>query len=146
MNPENKLREMIKRHEGLKLHSYRCPAGRLTIGYGHNLEAHGEADPGVITMQQAEAYLDEDIANARKQCMSLVGWDELGEVRRAVLIDMCFQMGFGGLKGFPRMLHWIAKGYYQQAAIEMADSTWAKNQTPGRAKELALMMSTGTWK
>jgi lysozyme len=145
MNPENNLRAMIKRHEGLKLHSYRCSEEKLTIGYGHNLEAHGEADPGTITMQQAEKYLDEDIAEARKQCESIIGWDELGDVRRAVLIDMCFQMGLGGIKGFHRMLHWIAKGYYQQAALEMADSLWFREQTPIRATELIIMMKTGEW-
>ena len=135
---------MIKRHEGLKLTPYRCTAGRLTVGYGHNLDAHGEA-PETITQQQAEKYLDEDIAEARKQCeQRLIGWDQLGEVRRAVLIDMCFNLGIAGLLKFARMRHWIAKGYYGQAAVEMRDSVWAI-QVQNRARELATMMEKGEW-
>ena len=29
-----KLRDLIKRHEGLRLKPYRCSADKLTIGYG----------------------------------------------------------------------------------------------------------------
>ncbi|HOE90389.1 MAG TPA: lysozyme, partial [Candidatus Cloacimonadota bacterium] len=30
---------MLKKHEGLVLKPYKCSAGKLTIGYGRNLEA-----------------------------------------------------------------------------------------------------------
>ena len=33
--------EQIKKHEGLELKVYTCTAGRLTIGYGRNLEDRG---------------------------------------------------------------------------------------------------------
>ncbi len=31
------IKEQLVRHEGLRLRPYRCPAGKLTIGYGRNL-------------------------------------------------------------------------------------------------------------
>lgn len=50
--------ELIKRHEGCVLKAYRCPAGVLTIGYGHTRNVHsGE----VISETQAERYLLEDL-------------------------------------------------------------------------------------
>lgn len=50
---------MIKRFEGCRLRSYRCPAGVWTIGYGHTLGVK----PGMsITQEQAEEYLKQDLA------------------------------------------------------------------------------------
>ena len=37
----NKLRDMLKRHEGKRRYPYRCTAGKLTIAYGRNLEDKG---------------------------------------------------------------------------------------------------------
>ena len=34
-------KKYLKKFEGLRLSPYRCPAGKWTIGYGHNLEARG---------------------------------------------------------------------------------------------------------
>ncbi|ASX26125.1 lysozyme [Candidatus Williamhamiltonella defendens] len=50
---------LIKRYEGLRLKAYQCSAGRWTIGYGHT---HNIRAGDVITQQQAEAFLREDIA------------------------------------------------------------------------------------
>ena len=30
--------EFIRKHEGLRLNPYRCPANKLTIGYGHVIQ------------------------------------------------------------------------------------------------------------
>ena len=139
------LRALIKKHEGLRLKPYKDSVGIWTVGYGHNLEAHGEQIPENITLERAEEYLDADLARARRDCeLFIPGWDGLGEVRRCVLIDMCFNMGIAGLLKFRRMLNWIKNGYYQQAALEMEDSLWAK-QVGMRAKTLTHMMRAGEW-
>ena len=51
--------ELIKKFEGCRLEAYKCPAGILTIGYGHTgSEVHlGQK----ITQEQAEKYLKQDI-------------------------------------------------------------------------------------
>jgi len=33
-----RIKEQLVRHEGLRLKPYRCTAGKLTIGYGRNLD------------------------------------------------------------------------------------------------------------
>lgn len=49
---------IIKQFEGLELKAYRCPAGVLTIGYGHT---GPDVKPGmVITEAQADALLARD--------------------------------------------------------------------------------------
>lgn len=51
--------EIIKRSEGLQLHAYFCPAGKITIGYGHT---GNDVMPGmVITEAEADALLVRDL-------------------------------------------------------------------------------------
>jgi lysozyme len=136
---------MIKAHEGLRLKPYKCTAGRWTIGYGHNLEAHNEKIPISITLEQAEKYLDADIASAETQCRSRMPYfSKLDDVRKAVLVDMCFNLGLGGLLGFKQTLGFVAAGNYATAASQMLNSKWA-TQVRYRAVRLSNMMSSGKW-
>lgn len=50
--------QLIKRFEGLYLKAYVCPAGVLTIGYGHT---RGVKPGEEINEMQAELYLMEDV-------------------------------------------------------------------------------------
>lgn len=136
----NNLREMLKTSEKLSLKPYRCPAGYLTIGYGHNLEVHE------ITREEAEQFLDKDMKSAENQCRARLpfNFDELEDVRKAVLVDMCFNMGIGGLLGFRKALAAIAEKNWIRASAEMLDSKWAV-QVGGRAATLANMMAYGKW-
>ncbi len=131
--------ELIKHHEGLRLRPYRCTAGRLTIGYGHNLEDNG------ISREQAEMLLADDIYECRQSLQhNLLFWPELDKVRQAVLVDMCFNLGWPRLSRFKKMLNALALKDFGSAAAEMMDSRWAK-QVPRRAARLVRMMSTGQW-
>jgi len=140
-----RLREMLKLHEGLRLKPYQCTADRWTIGYGHNLEAHGKAKPESITIEEAEKWLDEDIAAAEKQCQTRMPfYAALDDVRKVVLVDMCFNLGINGLLGFKKTLAAVEKKNFAGAAVEMMDSKWAK-QVKGRATKLQTMMAYGKW-
>ena len=138
----NHLREHIQRHEGCVLKPYPCPAGALTIGYGHNLDAKG------ITRPVAEIMLDEDLRDAYHEALHLESPDgapvfqRLDPVRQEVLVHMVFNLGFAGVLGFTRMLTALAEGDYERASAEMYDSRWAK-QVYGRANSLAQQMRTG---
>lgn len=48
---------VIRQYEGLRLTSYRCPAGKWTIGYGHTRDVRPEM---TIKPSEAEALLRED--------------------------------------------------------------------------------------
>lgn len=61
MKASHNAYELIKKYEGLRLRAYRCPAGVLTIGYGHT---SGVAEGMTITEEEARQLLSQDIAAA----------------------------------------------------------------------------------
>jgi lysozyme len=131
------LREQLIRHEGLKLRPYRCPAGRLTIGVGRNLQDRG------ISSSEALYLLDNDIAEIELDLRSrLLVFPELTPVRQRVLIDMAFNLGTAGLFGFRKMLAAITAHDYEAAARHGLNSAWAK-QVGTRATRLMAMLETG---
>jgi len=133
------LTAQLKRHEGYRRHPYRCTAGKLTIGFGRNLEDKG------ISEGEAETLLAGDIAEVRKELFRALPWlNGLPEVRQAVLINMAFNLGVLGLLQFRRMLKAVNQKDYDKAADEMLDSRWAE-QVGNRATELAEQMRTGEW-
>jgi len=56
--------------------------------------------------------------------------------------NMMYQMGDQGVRGFTDMATALRKGDTTAAAKAMLDSEWAKEQTPGRAEELAQQMQS----
>lgn len=136
-----KLLAMIKRHEGFRRFPYKDTLGVLTIGYGFNLDswmAYG------ISIEEANALLETKIEQAELEADLLPGWDDCNDARRAVLIDMVYNMGLKGIRGFRKMLSAVEARDYQTAAAEMLDSKWAR-QVQTRATELADMMRSGAW-
>ena len=140
--------EQLERHEGLSLTTYYCPAGRLTIGYGHNLEAwpvHGLGEGSTITEKEAEALLMDDAERVADELdRRIPWWRELGEARQAVILNMGFNLGIGGLMGFSKMLAACERGHFVRAVKEMGDSRWAR-QVGRRALELMDQMLNGVW-
>lgn len=133
------LKELISLHEGIKLKPYRCTAGKLTIGIGRNLDENG------INQDEAQLLFENDINRCIKQLNAEFSWfSRLGEVRQAVLIDMCFNLGINGLCNFKDTLKLIENGRYKEASKEMLNSLWAE-QVKDRAIQLSNMMSSGEW-
>ncbi|MEC7727373.1 MAG: glycoside hydrolase family protein [Pseudomonadota bacterium] len=130
------LRSQLERHEGLRLKPYRDIVGKLTVGYGRNLEDVG------ISREEADFMLDNDIDQVEQYLKTVDEYNELDEVRQTVLANLCFNVGFKGIIGFKRMWRALAKRDYEGAATEMLDSKWAK-QVGRRASELAEIMRTG---
>lgn len=55
---------LVKVHEGFKARPYLCPAGKLTVGYGHRLYSDAEAKRhGFVNEEQATALLIRDLAH-----------------------------------------------------------------------------------
>jgi len=133
-----KVREQLVRHEGLKLKPYRCPAGKLTIGVGRNLEDRG------ITQKEAFVMLENDILRCENEVLDELPdiYSSLNETRKSVLLNMCFNLGINGLLGFKNTLAFIAAGDFERAANGMLASKWAK-QVGRRAIELSELMRKG---
>jgi len=128
--------ELIKKHEGLRLNPYKCTSGKLTIGYGRNIEDNG------ISKQEAEIMLCNDISSCQNELdLNIPAWRDLSEPRRAVLVNMAFNLGYPRFSKFKKMLQAIKEKDFNRAAAEMLDSSWAR-QVGNRAIELAEIMKT----
>jgi lysozyme len=134
----DRIKEQLVRHEGLRLKPYRCTAGKLTIGIGRNLDDSG--------ISQSEAYimLINDIMNCEKQLQAKIPdiYNGLDEVRKSVLLNMCFNLGINGMLGFKNTLAFVKAGDWERAANNMLVSRWAK-QVGRRAIELSELMRKG---
>jgi lysozyme len=131
------LPDFIKMHEGLELKPYRCPAGKLTIGYGRNLEDVG------ISKEEAEWLLESDISACRRDIYDIFGpgWS-IDYPRLVALIDMRYNLGPSGFRGFKRMIAAIKREDWPAAAWEARDSKWY-SQVGRRGEEVARVLATG---
>ena len=139
MHRYEQMARLIRRREGLSFQAYRCPSGKLTIGYGHNLDARG------ISLEAAELLLRQDIEIAFKQVKNTFPWwAKLTDARLFVLVDMVYNMGLSAVCGFKKMLAAIDGGDYETAANELLNSRYAR-QVGIRAHENAAMIKSGEW-
>jgi lysozyme len=129
-----RLRERIIKHEGIRLKPYRDSLGYLTIGIGRCLDKKG------ISQTEANILLLNDINDSLEAVRQNISfYNDLDDLRQEILVEMCFQMGTGGLLGFKKFLKHLKDGEYDKASKEMLRSDWAF-QTPNRAQELADIM------
>lgn len=133
------LIEQLKRHEGLRLKPYRCTAGKLSLGYGRNLEDKG------ISEHEAELMLSSDIHEVQDELTKLLPvYSKLNPARKDALTNMGFNLGVTGLLKFKKMISALEAGDYNLAAEEMLDSRWA-SQVGQRSKDLAEQVRTGNY-
>lgn len=128
--------------------AYRCPAGALTIGYGHNLDANPiEGLDGLSAISEARAreILTADAAAfAAALDEEIPWWRRLEAPRQAVLLNMAFNMGVAGLLEFRNTLRAVREMRWKDARDGMLASKWA-GQVGRRASRLAEQMLKGTW-
>ena len=139
------LKARLKHSEGFKPYAYLDSVGLLTIGYGRMID---KKQGGGISKNEAEYLLDNDITTALAECDTHIPWWRgLDPVRQEVMVDLMFNMGWGGgtrgLSTFKRTLAAIEANDYTRAAEGLRKSKWA-SQVKSRADRLIRMMETGT--
>ena len=133
------LNALLIRHESLKLKPYTDTVGKLTIGVGRNLTDMG------LTQDEVLLLLQNDIERCRCELnKALPWWVKLGEVREAVMLSLCFNLGMSKLLSFKPTLGLIENGQYAQAADHLRTTPWAR-QVGQRAVDLTTMLATGAW-
>lgn len=133
------VREQLARHEGVKRFAYTDTVGKTTVGCGRNLTDKG------LSPSEIELLLTNDMADAEEDARRLVtdaGFEALTDTRKAVIVNMAFNLGYARLSRFRAMLGALKAGQYLAAAREMRNSAWA-TQVKGRAEELAGLMEKG---
>ena len=139
------LLNQLRRHEGLRLDPYKCSEGYLTIGYGRNIETNG------ISEAEAEFMLSNDLIACESELKDEGWYNQLDETRRAVVLNMAFNLGKPTLLKFKKFIGALSDDDYETASKEMvtgsdgvSPSKWA-SQVGSRAYELADQMRTGQW-
>jgi lysozyme len=137
-----KLLEMLKRHEGVEHHIYRCSAGFWTLGAGRNVDPQGGLG---LSDDEVDYLLQNDIERVIKELSAEYRWfNSLDDVRKDAMIDISFNLGATRLRGFKRALAAMEVADYKTAAKEFLDSKWSQGRK-GRATELCYMIETGNY-
>ena len=133
MSFESDLIEQIKKHEGLVLKPYKCPAGKFTIGYGHNLEDNG------LSQSACEYILIEDIEEAKRNLYAIFTrdfFDSLSDNQKIALIDMMFNLGISKFLTFKKFIKAVKERNWDKASAEIINSR-AYQQNKHRYKKLS---------
>jgi lysozyme len=134
----DKVMHDIKFDEGIRLKPYHDSKGKLTIGYGRNLDDVG------ISSNEALMLLTNDIEHVVSRLDGLIPWwRNLNEIRQRVVINMMFNLGPGKFMGFRKALAAMENGNFEEAAKQILDSLAAR-ELPERYGRLAKMMRDGT--
>jgi|TARA_R110000787_G_scaffold11778_1_gene38637 lysozyme len=130
----DEITDTLKRHEGVRQYTYRCPAGYWTIGAGRNIDEKGGRG---LSDDEIDYLLQNDIQISVNELVDAFPWfeDSLTQIQ-SVLINMHFNMGMPTLRKFRNMLDAMERKDYGHAADEMLDSHWA-DQVGDRATELS---------
>lgn len=127
-----RVKARLRLSEGFRGAPYQCPAGKWTVGYGRNIEDNPlstaelvavlRANP--ISKEIAELLLENSLRRAEAQLSVYPWYSILDDVRKGVLIDLCYNMGIKSLLGFKRMISALEKDDYETAARELKNSDW----------------------
>lgn len=130
------LIQELARDEGVRQDVYTDTTGHLTLGIGHNLS---------ITQSQftVQALFQDDCSGAEASLdVHWPWWRNLDQVRQRVMLNLMFNLGSGGLSGFPKFLAAMKVGAWTTAAAELQDSLWF-SQVGQRAVRLQYMTLHG---
>lgn len=151
---------LIKFDEGQRPTPYQCTSKKWTIGVGHNLEANpltGEElkyllDTHNIKITLTEAGSDflllKKFEAIKVQLNDYKFYNDLSDVRKAVIINMAYAMGVHGVMKFKNMLEAIEEENWENAQSELEDSKFHRNLKTldsKRSDRLSLMMLTDAW-
>ncbi len=135
---ESIAQQAVKEAEGWRPKPYRDIEGKLTIGWGFNVDAGMDLELGQIV-------LDHLMRRCVIELTKSFEWEEIrlmGPRRCAVLLEMIYNLGPRGFRGFKRMIAAVKAQDWSRAADEILDSDAAR-MLPKRYARLARVMRTG---
>lgn len=95
MRASEGCKQLIKVFEGLNTKAYKCPAGVWTIGYGSTA---GVQEGQVITKDQAEILLDQDLGEVAQQVEHALDGTRVNQNQFDALCSFTFNLGAGNLE------------------------------------------------
>ena len=127
--------KQIKHHEGFRSHFY-IDNNHYSIGYGINL-SH-------ITRAEANMLLIHRLAIKQAQLQSHSWYKNLSSVRKQIVLNMSYQIGYAGILKFKHMIWRLKHNYWNAAANAMISSKWYR-QSGNRSRQLVKAMRSNSW-
>ncbi|WP_194761656.1 glycoside hydrolase family protein [Pantoea ananatis] len=142
------IKSQLKIHEGTKeyqaklgyfregkFYPYKDSLGYWTIGYGKIIEGQESKYKNGISEQEADKFLDDDIATARNDVKKLQVNLPAGSKWNDFLVLMLFQLGLTKTLQFKKFLSALKAGNYSTSIQEVKNSNWYR-QTPNRVDQM----------
>ena len=133
MNYRDVLKPRLRQEEGVRNRMYKCPAGRNTLGCGHNCDA-SPLPPGMqiflernghITDAMIDTLLEGDIDHAEAGARKIFpGFDACTVNRQAGIVDLLFNLGLPRFSRFVRTIDAIRQNDWATAAAQLEKSKW----------------------
>jgi lysozyme len=139
--------EVLKIHEGFRPKAYRCSSGQLTVGYGTVAKKANTT----VTEAQATQLLIRQLNKDWDLLTNKFEWfQDLDPNRQMALLNLSYNMGFDKLLKFKKMLTSLEKGDYQQASVQLLQSSSKGKskyyqQVGVRAEHVSKAIASGTW-
>lgn len=139
--PEMELPEMkqavteVKHDESCELKMYLDTKKINTIGWGFNLDAN--KIPQEVADYLLYYMMREALKDAKEFCGA--GWDKMNEARRAVMINLAYNVGRKTLFSFTTLRTGIQQGNFDYAAARLLSYKWCgdvKTRCPKMVRQL----------
>lgn len=88
---------LIKEFEGFSTTAYACPAGYMTIGYGHLIREGENFSSTEISRDDGEILLRDDVGQAERSVLRLINVP-LSDGQFDALVSFTFNLGSGALQ------------------------------------------------
>ena len=135
--------EMLRQHEGVRTHAYKCTSDNTTIGVGRNIDENGGIG---LSADETDYLLANDVKRVEAELIAAFNWYKmLNDARKDAMMDMCFNMGLPRLRKFKRALAAMSANLYEIAAVEFLDSLWARQVGHKRSTTISEMIRTGDY-
>lgn len=140
MTYRDMAKAQLRIDEGCVPHAYADSRGYLTIGIGRLVD---ERLGGGLSPDEIDLLLENDLTRAEATAKALFPtFSSLSDARKAVLLNMAFNLGSARLAAFQRFREAVSAGNWEQAAAELKDSRWYE-QVPARAERLIKQFKEG---
>ena len=121
---KKQVAEDLVEDEGVRHKVYTDTVGKQTIGVGRNLTDKG------LSESEIRHLLENDIGECIAVALGIFpAWHRLPSDAQRVCVNMIFQLGAAGFRGFKKFIRAVKDGRWHDAAHEGMDSRAAR-QTP----------------
>lgn len=137
MQVSQKCVDLVKRFEGLVTRAYKCPAGVLSVGYGHT--GHDVVPFMIITEEEAEKLLHRDLAKFASNITYSLEQDHItvNQNQFDALCSFAFNLGYSALV-FSTLWKKLKQGDYKGASAEFPKWVYITKTVDGEKVKIRL--------